>query len=715
MSARILLSTIFIVLNSCTLQPSTGLADVWTSPNGKYVAFHAGRDPRVDETISVWDFRSGKELCRISHNTATTDRISAVAISESSGLVATTTNHYINPGVFVWDLNTGEMLWRDTDDESRWTKCRTMAFSADGKKIATLTNTAENVYAVIVRQSSDGVELRRFEIGESRGIYRPTVAFSPVGDSVFTYVDPPETYGNCSTIRCWDIASGEQLGDYQANSDPELSCEYGSFSIGSEFIVQEAEMYDKKLNRDRPLIVVWDAKHKTELRRIYTQPHGEFGRLVGERLALCEESDSVFIKLFDNELREYNLHTGEQISSFKIPNGFADSGDGSIVPVPQTSAIIWTCYLYDSTPGTRNVLGVSKYQPGEYKTITATFQALESRKDSAVILANTNRGVFTGNPEWVGTPGIDRVPDGRPSALRNHSSVKEIRSEPAAVKKLLADLSTPIPGRESKRIDRSKPRLFILGVGVSDHELDEKDLVYAASDARSLVEKFEAQHGSVYGDVQVKLYEDKQVTPDSVRDGLNWLAQSSTERDVVVLFFSGHGMRGRKGLYYFTHHGDEENLQNTCVNWSDVAKSLAATKASQILFLSDCCHAGAFSKDHFLNQADLARAIDSVENVAILASCTGEEGSLELDEFKHGAFTQGLLEALDGAGDLDGDGNSTWSEILDYVLVRVPKITGNEQHPIELKSAKSPKALILSTKKTAAGAAPPTTKAVVSP
>ncbi|MBL8819706.1 MAG: caspase family protein [Planctomyces sp.] len=701
MSIRVPALSVILAINAVLCFPNNSIADVWCSSGGKYVAFCARGDDSLVDVVSVWEFHTGKEKCRISHGPDAI--IEPVSISESSSLVATAIrNDNKDPGVSIWDLNTGEKLWNDSHAEYG-TKCRAIAFTPDGRQILTLMDPLSGPTTILVRQSSDGEVLRTIE---DAGLQNIAAAFSPTGEYVYAYVRSEEQH-NCMLIRCWDVNTGKIVVNFRFSEDEESTYEYGNFAVGAEFIVQEVEVNGS--SGRRTMMVVWDATQRTEIRRIDTN----FAYMDRGTISLFEERDSVFVTWGD-VCREYNLHTGEKVSEFSIPVRLCTKEQKTIVPMPHSSALLWSSNARGA-PGGQLVLGVSKYQRGTHRTIAATFQALEKRKDSAVVLANTKVGVVTGSPEWVVTPRVNRVQDGEQLWDNDYSSLKEIRHEPAAVKKLLVELSTPVPGRESKRIDRSKPRLFILGVGVSDHELDEKDLVYAASDARSLVEKFEALHGSVYGDVQVKLYEDKRVTPDSVRDGLNWLAQSSTERDVVVLFFSGHGMRGRKGLYYFTHHGDEENLQNTCVNWSDVAKSLAATKASQILFLSDCCHAGAFSKDHFLNQADLAKAIDSVENVAILASCTGEEGSLELDEFKHGAFTQAVLEALDGAGDVDGDGNSTWSEILDYVLVRVPKITGNEQHPIELKSAKSPKTLILSTKEPAAAVKPPTSKAVVSP
>lgn len=58
----------------------------------------------------------------------------------------------------------------------------------------------------------------------------------------------------------------------------------------------------------------------------------------------------------------------------------------------------------------------------------------------------------------------------------------------------------------------------------------------------------------------------------------------------------------------------------------------------------------------------------------ILASSKGSEVSLEDAEWGHGAFTQALIEAIDGkaAGD---DGVVTTLDFLSYVTRRVKQLT----------------------------------------
>jgi hypothetical protein len=47
----------------------------------------------------------------------------------------------------------------------------------------------------------------------------------------------------------------------------------------------------------------------------------------------------------------------------------------------------------------------------------------------------------------------------------------------------------------------------------------------------------------------------------------------------------------------------------------------------------------------------------------------------------HGVFTHFLLEALQGKGDLDGDGIVTFTEVFDYVANNVRTATDGRQNP----------------------------------
>ncbi|MEM9368384.1 MAG: caspase family protein, partial [Planctomycetota bacterium] len=281
-----------------------------------------------------------------------------------------------------------------------------------------------------------------------------------------------------------------------------------------------------------------------------------------------------------------------------------------------------------------------------------------------------------------------------------HPMTKGFRTDAALVKTKLEEILEPTQGKTGSKIDRSKPRLFVLSVGVSRHRWNEYDLAYAAKDAETLAERFQSENGGLFGDVQVSVVTDDDATPKRIREELNWLKRSVTENDVAVVFFAGHGVRARRGLYFFTHMGDGDDIYNTCVNWDEVASVLSSSDASNILLLTDCCHAGAFSADRFVNQSDIAKALGEATNVSILASSDGDEPSVEMQTIQHGVFTHVLLNALAGQADADGDGFASWDEVCRNVVVEVPRLSNDLQHPKLLKSAKGSELLKLASIKT---------------
>lgn len=78
------------------------------------------------------------------------------------------------------------------------------------------------------------------------------------------------------------------------------------------------------------------------------------------------------------------------------------------------------------------------------------------------------------------------------------------------------------------------------------------------------------------------------------------------------------------------------------------------------------------------------------QGAVVFASSTGSQVSVELDEFKHGAFTKALLEGLDGKADYTKDGVISTSELDVFVSQRVKELTNGEQMPTTVKPDTTP-------------------------
>jgi len=237
-----------------------------------------------------------------------------------------------------------------------------------------------------------------------------------------------------------------------------------------------------------------------------------------------------------------------------------------------------------------------------------------------------------------------------------------------------------------------KPMLYALCVGVNGFVGGENTLQYATKDAADMAAVLNRQVGGLYRDIQVQVLNHGRVNREEIVRGLDWLRRSTTSSDVAVLFLAGHGINDVDGRYYFLPEtGDLQALRATAVAGIDLVQILAATPGKRIAFL-DTCHAGNLFGRHVLqprsvvNLDRLVNELSSAENgVIAFASSTGGQDSYESPNWENGAFTQAILEALGGAGDLTADRAISINELNFYVSERVKTLTNGVQSPNMLR------------------------------
>jgi hypothetical protein len=224
-------------------------------------------------------------------------------------------------------------------------------------------------------------------------------------------------------------------------------------------------------------------------------------------------------------------------------------------------------------------------------------------------------------------------------------------------------------------------RLFLLTIGVSKHKFPEYNLRYAAADAEAVVDFFRKSESDLYREVYVASITDEEASADRIIQAIEWTKEACSDKDVCIITFSGHGIKGKKGLYFVCHEGDANGMQYTCLNWSKVGEAIAAINAKQTLVLADCCHAGAFAVEHSGPQSKLIEAFADRKNVFIFSSSHGDQPSLELPQKKHGAFTAAILDSFRGTADSDNNGIVTLGELQRHVTMEVQRMTSGKQSP----------------------------------
>lgn len=234
--------------------------------------------------------------------------------------------------------------------------------------------------------------------------------------------------------------------------------------------------------------------------------------------------------------------------------------------------------------------------------------------------------------------------------------------------------------------DTQKPALTLRGllVGVEHFPSGNiADLQYSVDDAVAL-------HEALSPNSEIALLTDKAASRSKILDVLNQKMNQTQEGDLLLLFFSGHGLI-RYNDYFFTPcDADANNLLGTCISSTLVINALAevAQRGGKVLLILDTCHSAAISFDIHKYTGKLKGGIST------LFSCSPMEFSFEsyIKERKGvgahaerggaGYFTYYLVEGLSGhaaKGDLS---QVTLRDLFDYTYAKVKAKSGNRQHPI---------------------------------
>lgn len=239
--------------------------------------------------------------------------------------------------------------------------------------------------------------------------------------------------------------------------------------------------------------------------------------------------------------------------------------------------------------------------------------------------------------------------------------------------------------------------LWYFGVGV-DTNPKLPGLKFANKDVEDLASTLKAQKGNLFYDVHIKVVPSESANQRDTLVEMNDFIRMASSDDVVVIFFSGHGIQDDDNSLYFMTVDADPTRPYTGLNFRDVQSLLKRRPLNQkALLLLDLCHSGAYgatpTTKGLMSISEATKTLSEGTGLAVLASSTGRESSLEDESFDggHGAFAAAILEALKGNTGENVKGSSVPSsakfmyvtivELDGYVERRVPEITQGHQHP----------------------------------
>lgn len=239
-----------------------------------------------------------------------------------------------------------------------------------------------------------------------------------------------------------------------------------------------------------------------------------------------------------------------------------------------------------------------------------------------------------------------------------------------------------------------KSRLFVLSIGISDYDNPAYKLNYAAIDAASFIDCIEKQRGVYYDDVVVKKLIDKEATQNKMLAALDWIQKQTTENDVAMIFYAGHGINNNNGIYYMGPvEADFKNLKTSCMDFNLLVSTVREIRGKVVVFI-DACYSGNVTGGQ-ITFGNIGRVISDLGSAryggVVFTSSTGKEPSLESSQWGHGAFTKALLEGLNGAGASKIDKTKINIKSLDsFISDRVKELTNGWQQPTSIVPPDSP-------------------------
>lgn len=148
--------------------------------------------------------------------------------------------------------------------------------------------------------------------------------------------------------------------------------------------------------------------------------------------------------------------------------------------------------------------------------------------------------------------------------------------------------------------------------------------------------------------------------------------------DVVVFYFSGHGMRDVMGdLFLCFCDTIETDLELTALRTARLARIFESKFLRRVLVVLDCCYSGAagaqMTRDSVLSKLnDMEHAQPDGKGLYVLSSSGAAETTKEGAEC--GVFTGHLVNGIvSGEADTDQDGRITVQDVARYLQRKVPE------------------------------------------
>jgi tetratricopeptide (TPR) repeat protein len=190
-------------------------------------------------------------------------------------------------------------------------------------------------------------------------------------------------------------------------------------------------------------------------------------------------------------------------------------------------------------------------------------------------------------------------------------------------------------------------------------------------------------------DAEVGKFDDVKVLVNmsysTVRRSISDFFSNKSREDLLLLYFSGHGVLDELGRLYLAVKNTEcKLLRATAIPARFITDEMDNSRSKRQLLILDCCHSGAFArgtKGVVGERVGTSVAFEGTGFGRVVLTATDAtqyafEGEQVIGEAENSVFTYYLIRGLKtGEADISRDGKITVDELYDYVHARVVEKT----------------------------------------
>lgn len=205
-------------------------------------------------------------------------------------------------------------------------------------------------------------------------------------------------------------------------------------------------------------------------------------------------------------------------------------------------------------------------------------------------------------------------------------------------------------------------RTYIVCAGIADYPGTRNDLRVSANDAVTIAHIFDKNNNA-----EGLCYTNSNATISNVVAGMSNVFARASYNDVVIFYFSGHGIPGGFVCY------------DGYLYYSTIVQAMNRCRAGNKVIIADACFSGKMRNTRRRNDGY------SNLNVMLFLSSRSNEMSMEMPPntgFHNSLFTAYLERGLRGGADADHNKTVTARELYNYVHSGVISLSNGKQHPV---------------------------------